>query len=161
MFRTLLMRGCFITKLLNSILASPNGCKIWWFCSWCSYEDIEYLTYSFGHVWHLVLIFVNWRSSRLHFSKFWLDSCIVNKGGKVVKEKCLWMHLEGFQVVWAFLGFVCHRSDQSRSPIWLVQVLGTVHTLGTGLTGAVYRFDQSKPSWCNYSVLWRGLHAPV
>jgi hypothetical protein len=47
------------------------------------------------------------RSSRLLISKFGLDPCIGNKGEKFVKEKCFWMHLEGFHMVaskfWALL----------------------------------------------------------
>jgi hypothetical protein len=50
MFRTLLMRGWIFAKLLNSILASPNGCETCWSFSWCHYDTIEYLTCPFGHV---------------------------------------------------------------------------------------------------------------
>jgi hypothetical protein len=46
-----------------------------------------------------MLNFVYLRSSRLKFSHFWLDSCIVNKGGGVELEMACYMHLEGFQVV--------------------------------------------------------------
>jgi hypothetical protein len=37
--------------------------------------------------------------SRLNVLHFWLDSCIVNKGGKFELVLGCWMHLEGFQVI--------------------------------------------------------------
>jgi hypothetical protein len=45
------------------------------------------------------LNFVYLRSSRLNFSHFWLDSCIVNKGEKFVHDLGTWELLEGSQVV--------------------------------------------------------------
>jgi hypothetical protein len=81
-----------------------------------------------------------------------------------VKEKCFWMHLEGFRVVsrhfWALAipkwSSACgggHRSDRCESR--------PMQMLCISLTGAMDRFDQSEPSWYNYSILWRGLHAFV
>jgi hypothetical protein len=66
-----------------------------------------------------MLNFVYLRSSRLHFSNFWLDSCIVNKGEKFELVLGYGMHLEGFQVVSSHFCALCvtgltgrgHRSD--------------------------------------------------
>jgi hypothetical protein len=55
-----------------------------------------------------MLNFVYLRSSRLIFSRFWLDACIANKGEKFVLEMTCWMYLEGFQVVSShFWALVC------------------------------------------------------
>jgi hypothetical protein len=62
------------------------------------------------------------RSSRLKVLRFWLDSCIANKGEKIELEMACWMHLEGFQVVSShFWALVCtgltgrgHWSDRSE-----------------------------------------------
>jgi hypothetical protein len=160
MFRTLLMRGNFFTKLPKSILASSNGCETWWSCSWCQYEAIEYLTCSFGHVQHPMLNFVYLRSSRLKVLHFWLDSCIVNKGEKFELEIACWMHLEDFQVVsshfWALVW-----SGQSSAPVWPVRVLTLFicwapvsPVVVTGLTGQ---------SWADAATLFSSgvLHAFV
>jgi hypothetical protein len=130
MFRTLLMRGKFFAKLPKSILAWSNGCETWWSCSWCQYEAIEYLTCSFGHVWHLMLNCVYLRSYRLKVLHFWLDSCIAKNGEKFELEMACWMHLEGFQVVSShFWALVCtsltgqgHRSN--RSECWPCSYVG-------------------------------------
>jgi hypothetical protein len=62
------------------------------------------------------------RSSRLNFSNFWLDSCIVNKGEKFELVLGYWMHLEVFRVVSSHFLALCvtcltgcgHRSDRSE-----------------------------------------------
>jgi hypothetical protein len=81
-----------------------------------------------------MLNYVYLRSSRLKVLHFWLDSCIVNKGGKFELEMAYWMHLEGFQVVssnfWALL--CTGLTGQSA---------GHVHILSTGLTGGGDRSD--------------------
>jgi hypothetical protein len=46
-----------------------------------------------------MLNFVYLRSCRLQFCHFSLDSCIVNKGGKIEDVLASYVHLEGFQVV--------------------------------------------------------------
>jgi hypothetical protein len=50
--------------------------------------------------------------------------------------------LGGFE---PFLGFVVHRSDRLRSPVWPVRVLAL-------FTCAVDRSDRSELSWCSSSV---------
>jgi hypothetical protein len=79
-----------------------------------------------------MLNFVYLRSSRLHFSHFWLDSCIANKGEKFELEMACGMLLEGFQVVSSnFWALVCIGLTGKSA--------GRVHMLHTGLTGGVCR----------------------
>jgi hypothetical protein len=106
-------------------------------------------------IWTCVASYVNFvylRSSRLNFSHFWLDSCIVNKGEKFELVLGYWVHLEGFQAVSSHFWALCvtgltgrgHRCD------WLECC--PVHMLGTGLTGGGDRSDRSELSWCSCSV---------
>jgi hypothetical protein len=89
-----------------------------------------------------VLNFVYLRSSRLHFSHFWLDSCTANRGEKFELEMACWMHLEGFHVVSShFWALGCTGLTGQRA--------GPVHMLHTGLTGGVDRSDRSGLSCCN------------
>jgi hypothetical protein len=128
MFRTLLMRGKFFTKLPKSILALSNGCETWWSCSWDRYEAIEYLTCSLD-MCSILCWFLSMREALgCIFLHFWLDSCIANKGEKFELEMAYWMHLEGFQVV--------------LSHFWAL--------LHTGLTGQGHRFDRSECWPCSY-----------
>jgi hypothetical protein len=83
--------------------------------------------------------FVHLRSSRLHFSHFWLDSCISNKGEKFELEMACWMHLEGFQVVSSLFYALLHNS----------------------LTGGVDRSDRSGLNCWSYPVSSGVLHAFV
>jgi hypothetical protein len=139
MFRTLLMTGWIFAKLLNSILASPNGCETWWSCSWCHYEAIEYLTYSFGRVGFYVQFFSIWEDLGCIFAFLaWFMHC--QQGGEFEHVLAYWMHLEGFQVVSShFWALLCngltgwgHRSDWSEcwplfrcwAPIWPVVLAG-------------------------------------
>jgi hypothetical protein len=102
-----------------------------------------------------MLNFVYLRSSRLKVFHFWLDSCIVNKGEKFELEMTCWMHLEGFQVVSSYFWALC-------ASVWPVEVTGlngqsagSVHMLGTGLTGGGDRSDRSELSWCSCSVFFK------
>jgi hypothetical protein len=89
-----------------------------------------------------VLNFVYLRSSRLHFSHFWLDSCTANRGEKFELEMACWMHLEGFHVVSShFWALGCTGLTGQRA--------GPVHMLHTGLTGGVDRSDRSGLGCCN------------
>jgi hypothetical protein len=187
MFRTLLMRGNFFAKLPKSILASSNGCETWWSCSWDRYEAIEYLTCSFGHVYHPMLIFVYLRSSRLKVLHFWLDSCTDNKGEKFELEMACWMHLEGFQVVsshfWALVctdlngqghrsdrsecwpcSYVGHRSDRWWWPVWpvraeLMQLLCFHQVVACIRSGGVALFQGELFVVCRALVWWFALFA--
>jgi hypothetical protein len=101
-----------------------------------------------------MLNFVYLRSSRLNFSHFWLDSCIVNKGEKFELE-IVWMHLEGFRWFQAISRLWC----APVWPVWPVEVtgvtgqsVGPVHILHTGQTGRVDRSDRSGLGCCSCPV---------
>jgi hypothetical protein len=68
---------------------------------------------------------------------FWLDSCIVNKGEKFELEMACWVHLQGFQVVSSLFWALLHTGLTGQSA-------GSVHMLGTGLTGGGDRSDWSE-----------------
>jgi hypothetical protein len=136
-----------------------------------------------------MLNFVYLRSSRLKVLHFSLDSCIANKGEKFELEMACWMHLQGFQVVSShFWALVCtgltgrgHRSDRTRSSVWLGRVLVPFTcctpvwpVMLTGLTGqgwvvaaalfssgVLHAFVQGELNWfrgslhvCRWSSLW-------
>jgi hypothetical protein len=99
-----------------------------------------------------MLNFVYLRTSRLHFSQFWLHSCIVTKGEKFENFLGYWMHWKVFRWFWTIFGLCC-------APVWPVvvtgltgQSAGSVHLLRTGLTSGVDRSDRSELSWCSCSV---------
>jgi hypothetical protein len=92
-----------------------------------------------------MLNFVYWRSFRLLFLHFGLDSCIVNKGEKFEHVLVYWMHLEGFQVVSSHFWALCVTGLTDRRA-------GPVHMLHIGLTGGGDRSNRSELSWCSCSV---------
>jgi hypothetical protein len=109
-----------------------------------------------------MLNFFYLRSYRLNVLHFWLDSCIVIKGGEV--WACFGL-LDAFRRFSGgfdpFLGSVAHRSDQSGSPVWPAGVLVLCTcwapiwpVVVTGLIGQ---------SWADAVALFSssGLHAVV
>jgi hypothetical protein len=141
MFRTLLMRGYFFAKLLNSTLASSNGCETWWLGSWCHYEAIEYLTCSFGHVYNPMLNFVYLRNSCI----FGLIHALPTRG-KFEHDLGCCMQLEGFQVVSSYFWARVVSQVASAWPVRYTGLTGVVPKcraiLSTGLTGEVDRSDR-------------------
>jgi hypothetical protein len=106
--------------------------------------------------------FVYLRSSRLKVFHFWLDSCIVNKGGEVwacfVLLNAFGRFSGGFE---PFLGSVCHRSDRSWSPVWPVRGLALFTCCA--LVWPVVVTSLTGQSWANAAALFpsSGLQAFV
>jgi hypothetical protein len=103
-----------------------------------------------------MLNFVYLRSSRLNFLNFWLDSCIVNKGGKFELELSCCTHLEGFQVVSSYFWA---QAVSQVAPAWPVRGTGLTGIvprcwaiLSNGLTGEGEQSDRSELSCCSCSV---------
>jgi hypothetical protein len=57
--------------------------------------------------------FCLFRSSRLNISEFWLDPCIVNKGGCLCMLWALGSIWKVFKVVWTVFGKVCVQGGQT------------------------------------------------
>jgi hypothetical protein len=108
------MTGKFFEKILILILALSNGCETWSSCSLCSYESIEYLTCSFGHIYL--------KSSRLIFSIFALIHVLSTRGKSLymiwaprTSWKVLKVVREGFGKVCVQDGFLGQFNRPRRS----------------------------------------------
>jgi hypothetical protein len=112
-----------------------------------------------------MLNFVYLRSSWLKVLYFWLDSCIVDKGGGVWAWNGLLHTLEGFQVVSSYFWALAFSQVALAWSVRGTSLTGVVPRcwgiLSTGLTGEGDRSDRWELSWCNCSFSWGGSHAFV